>query len=66
MREDTVAETATSATRRMRKMMKDLISELVKYAIDNGKRVTISVSQYDDGSSCVSVTFFEPEEESDE
>ncbi|MBR3277699.1 MAG: hypothetical protein IKG01_02160 [Lachnospiraceae bacterium] len=46
-------------------MMKDLISELVKYAIDNGKLVTISVSQYDDGSSCVSITFFEQEEESD-
>ncbi len=45
--------------------MRDVIFELAKYAMDNGKRITISISQFDDGGSCVSFTIFEPEEEND-
>lgn len=45
------------------KEMRDVIFDLAKYAMDNGKRITISISQFDDGGSCVSFTIFEPEEE---
>lgn len=45
--------------------MRDVIFDLAKYAMDNGKRITISISQFDDGGSCVSFTIFEPKEEND-
>ena len=43
--------------------MRDVIIDLAKYAMDNGKRINISISQFDDGGSCVSFTIFEPEDD---